>query len=161
MPKGIYLRPSPEDRFWAKVRKGGPDDCWLWTAGTDKDGYGRFMWNMRNPRSHRVAYELLVGPIPEGLYACHTCDNPPCCNPAHIFLGTQLDNIRDAASKGRLATGNCTRTKGCPGVALSPADVQDIRSACGKSNRVLARHYGVHPSTISRARRMETWKHVI
>ena len=90
-----------EDRFWSKVdRSGGPDACWPFLRGKNPRGYGRFRLNGRNRSAHCVAYFLTHGewPSPHGL---HTCDNPPCCNPCHIFPGTHADNAADRERKGR------------------------------------------------------------
>jgi hypothetical protein len=110
-------------RLWAKVKVAGPDDCWEWIGARDPNGYGRIQV-MTNGKwgtqlAHRVAYKLIKGDIPDGLHLCHRCDNPPCCNPAHHFPGTPLDNMTDAKLKGRIhneATGHfqslkthCTR----------------------------------------------------
>jgi hypothetical protein len=95
---------DPASRFWAKVdRSGGPEVCWLWTAGTKSSGYGEFSFQGGSRPAHQVAWELANGePFPEGMFGCHHCDNPPCVNPAHIFVGTTADNMHDALSKGRL-----------------------------------------------------------
>ncbi len=97
-----------DERFWAKVDRKGPDECWLWQRGA-RNGYGRFAVTRDDIRTaHRVAWELTNGTIPEGLNVCHNCpdgDNPACCNPSHLWLGTQLDNMRDAKAKGRLMSG--------------------------------------------------------
>lgn len=88
------------ERFWAKVDKSG--DCWLWTGHKGSSGYGIFWIQRRPTQAHRLAYELSIGPIPHGLFACHHCDNPPCVRPAHLFLGTAKDNYWDARTKGRI-----------------------------------------------------------
>lgn len=91
-------------RFWPKVDRRGPLECWPWTASSlTTYGYGhiRLTSSRRKVLSHRLAYELANGPIPDGLKVLHECDNPPCCNPAHLFLGTHLANARDRDSKGR------------------------------------------------------------
>lgn len=92
--------PSLEARFWAKVQKGGTDECWLWT-GTRGHGYGRIRTvGKRFARAHRIAYALTHGD-PGPLLVCHKCDTPLCCNPAHLFLGTNLDNSLDRNAKHR------------------------------------------------------------
>jgi hypothetical protein len=93
---------SIADRFWSKVDKApSSNGCWLWTATKDRRLYGRF-WNDGNRfGAHRTAWELTRGPIPPGLYVLHHCDTPPCVNPEHLFIGTQTDNMRDMAAKGR------------------------------------------------------------
>lgn len=94
-PKG-----DEEFRFWFRVDKTG--DCWTWTGGTSRNGYGAF-WTKekRLVRASRFSYALHYGPIPDGMVVCHRCDNPPCVRPDHLFLGTQGDNMRDMWQKGR------------------------------------------------------------
>jgi hypothetical protein len=95
------LRPLAE-RFWEKVDKRGPDECWLWLASQHQFGYGQINVHGRPIAASRIAYELTNGPIPEGLEALHTCNNPPCCNPNHLYAGTQTDNMQDAKRAGHL-----------------------------------------------------------
>lgn len=94
------------DLFWQKVDRS--EDCWNWRATLNKWGYGTYRANRKTWKAHRLAYTLLVGPIPVGLMACHKCDNRRCVNPAHIFLGTAKDNFRDAMSKKRIPRMNAT-----------------------------------------------------
>lgn len=88
-------------RFLAKVGIGSLDECWEWTAARHPSGYGTFYFNGKWSRAHRTAWELANGPIPEGLLVLHRCDNPPCVNPRHLWLGTDADNTRDMIAKGR------------------------------------------------------------
>lgn len=108
---GPLFTPTDRERFWQKVDVGSPEACWNWLASTASTTngnypYGQFSFTLdrgsrRILRAHRVAYELSVGSIPDGQIICHACDNPKCCNPAHMFVGTHDDNMHDMAQKGR------------------------------------------------------------
>lgn len=98
---GCRARPPLVFRFWSKVRRGSASECWPFTGSCDPKGYGRFHHLGNGRLAHRVAWELVNGAPPPGLQACHKCDNPPCCNPAHLFLGTDAENKSDMRSKGR------------------------------------------------------------
>jgi hypothetical protein len=91
------MRESLAQRFWLKVVKETPTFCWAWSGRKDKAGYGL----ISNNRAHRISYEIHKGEIPRGMFVCHRCDNPECCNPDHLFLGTAYDNNIDRAMKTR------------------------------------------------------------
>lgn len=92
---------TAEERFWDKVAKIGDNECWGWTGSKIKKGYGNFWLNRRIVKVHRFSYELHKGKIPDGLVVCHTCDNPPCVNPKHLWVGTVKDNAQDMIIKKR------------------------------------------------------------
>lgn len=102
------------DRFWSCVDKNGPvhptlgTRCWVWLRGCNRFGYGAFTVAGKGQRAHRVSWEMAHGPIPDGLWLLHKCDNPKCVNPDHAFLGTALENARDREAKGR-GGGHLTR----------------------------------------------------
>lgn len=152
------------DRFWAKVDKSaGPDGCWFWTAGTSKRGYGMFRVRPGTDggvAAHRFAYEESNGPIPDGLCACHHCDNPLCVNPSHIFPGTHADNMADRARKGRYRG---LQGEDHPAARLTEADVKEIRRLYQAGQRdlsALAERFGVLPHTVYQAATRRTWRHI-
>lgn len=178
--KGFIAMPI-EERFWAKVCKANGDGCWEWNGSTD-GRYGAIWMNGRLQKAHRVSYEMQVGLIPAGLSVCHSCDNPRCVRPDHLFLGTQSDNLLDATAKGRngaqvhperLARGSRNgmhtqperRSRGEEnGMAkLTTDQVREIRHRYKPrkiNHRRLAAEYGVSPSTILDIFHRRTWSHV-
>jgi hypothetical protein len=156
------MNAKDEDRFWSKVNKGKSDECWNWTAGHDKYGYGKFSIRGREVSSHRVAYQIANGSIPNGLCVLHKCDNPPCVNPAHLFVGTHADNVHDKCKKGR-ASFIAHKGEEHGRAKLNDAQVRQIReryTAGGVTHRELAREYGVNQSVIGDIVRRELWRHV-
>lgn len=156
------------ERFWARVDCSGA--CWPWTGSLTRDGYGHFApggpYGRRLVLAHRFGWELTHGPIPPELRVLHTCDNPPCVNPAHLWLGTQRDNMRDAAAKGRVGAQqhpDLYRTL-CRGRSvLTAAQVLEIRALAdteGLRVCVLARRYGVRWTVIKAVISRETWQHI-
>ena len=89
--------------LWRNTAKKGPDDCWPWHGTRDRYGYGRIVCLNSIQKAHRVSYEMANGPIQDGLLVMHSCDNPNCVNPAHLSVGTQKQNMKDASARGRLA----------------------------------------------------------
>jgi hypothetical protein len=152
---------DPDERFWALVDKRGPNDCWPWRGTGSAHGYGLFTPVSCLPavRAHRHAYRLAKGPIPRGLYVLHQCDNPQCVNPAHLSVGTALDNMRDKVDRGRQPRGS-----GHGRAKLSDDDVRVIRHAYASrrvSQTALAKQYGVSQPVISSLIRRETWAHLV
>lgn len=145
------------ERFWEKVDVCGPDECWPWLAATKQGGYGKILGEDGRFRlAHRVAFALVVGPIPVGLLLCHRCDNPGCVNPRHLFLGTQADNLQDMRAKGR---GNPPRGRQHPRARLTEELVILIR-ADRRGHRRIARDLGIGKSTVGMVKAGLTWTHV-
>ena len=135
----------------------GRDVCWEWSGSRATFGHGQFQNNNVLYSAHRVAYELGNGPIPAGMAVRHKCDNPPCCNPSHLEVGTQSDNVQDAVERNRVRHGESH-----PCAVLTEEGVREIRKrrSEGETNNVLAREFGVHPATISAVVHYRTWRRV-
>ena len=145
-----------EERFWSKVNRG--PDCWVWMAGKTGSGYGQFWMEGRDRCAHRVAYELEYGSIRYALQVLHSCDNPPCVNPEHLFLGTQKDNMMDASKKGRINTDSiCGSNHGQ--AKLTEHQVRVILTDT-RLHREIAEDYGVCRRTISGIKSGKGWKHL-
>ena len=146
-------------RFWAKVCR--TDDlfsCWEWTASTFKNGYGHFVINDRHWYAHRVAWEFENGPIPDGLFVLHHCDNKRCVRPAHLFLGTLADNNADMRAKGRDARGSDS-----PHAKVTEAQVREIRrryAAGGISMKRLGREFDLSAQQVCDIVHRKRWRHL-
>jgi hypothetical protein len=149
--------------FWAKVQRGSAAECWNWQASRKGHGYGVFSVT-KSPlrgtfRAHRVAYYLTHGPIGADSVVMHSCDNPACCNPAHLFLGSQQENMADMWRKGRGKPGCGVRGEKNRLAKLNEAAIRLIRaSKCPGIE--LAQNYGVTPTLITRIRKGKAWSHV-
>lgn len=114
MTDGVKRRPwrwNTQEKFWAKAALDDKDVCWPWRGTKNTQGYGWIRFQGGNWRAHRLAWVFTVGKIPEGMLVCHKCDNPSCCNPKHLFLGTHRDNSLDKYAKGRDNTRSKTHCK--------------------------------------------------
>lgn len=141
------------DRFWAAIEVGAPNECWNWTGVRVRNRYGlsNIVLNGQRQVAHRFAWILMNDQlIPDGLYACHTCDNPACCNPLHVFLSDQKGNMDDMFRKGR---DNHARGERAGNAKLSDADVARLRTEFAErklTQRQLAKRYNVHITTVSK-----------
>lgn len=169
-PRRCPLSPasSPiEQRFWGFLPDRELGSCWPWTGQLHKDGYGLISTSRPNKRArlaHRVAYEIMIGPIPDGLNVLHSCDNPPCCNAyEHLFLGTQADNVADCIAKGRESHASVNVGSAHGMAKLDENAVRLIRelAAGGTSGKQLAQDFGVSRATISFVLAGKTWAHVL
>lgn len=163
---------SPEERFTGSLVKSG--DCWEWVGYKIGSGYGRLRVGRVRMLAHRYALEKHLGrPLAAGFFACHTCPNRACVNPAHLYEGTASDNARDSVLAGTnfaANMSNATRNKGVPKrrgelhyfAKLTERDVREIRrrKRAGESSGVIAKDYAVARSTIKRAINGRTWKHL-
>lgn len=140
--RGGPIPKSVATRLWAKVHRDAQNGCWEWIGARDKNGYGRIQvmtdgkWGTQ--LVHREAYKLLRGNLPDDLGLCHRCDNPPCVNPDHLFLGTQLDNMTDAKLKGRVRNRNTGHT-------------QSLKTHCPKGHEYTKENTYRNPNTNERA----------
>lgn len=153
-------RKSFAERFWSKVDASSLTGCWIWLGGHTNVGYGliRAPEGKRNMLAHRASYEMHHGPIPDGMLVCHTCDNPRCVRPDHLFVGAPKTNTQDAVRKGRISHG-----VGRPLAKLTDEMVRQIRAryAPGYGNAArLGREYGVDGQTIRDAALGLAWRHV-
>jgi len=158
-----------DQKFWRRVNIRGADECWEYT-GTPSQRYGKYNIKIggkwRLAIAHRYAYEQYYGKIPDGLYVCHSCDNPMCCNPEHLFLGTNSTNQKHAVQNGLYANvcpPEPIRGEEHHSAKLSEDDVREIRRLYGAgaySQDELAEKYGLAQNMIHKIVRRKSWRHV-
>jgi len=150
-------------RFWGKMSAPSDNECWAWKYGTFKKrgGYGQFSYNSIPSYAHRVSWELVFGEIENGLCVLHKCDNPPCCNPNHLFLGTRADNNEDMENKGRSVKRGALGEKNI-NAKLTAQDITNIKRLrkTGKPRKEVAALFDVSIATISRITSNKAWKHL-
>jgi len=151
---------SPECRIIPRTKIVG--DCWEWTGCRNAEGYGNITFEHRSSKAHRESYRLFVGPIPDGLFVLHKCDNPPCVNPAHLFLGTNADNMADKKSKGRGRGGNIRgsahyRAKINEGIVL---DMRSMFDGGMHRQEIYKRFPHLSRALVDSVIYRERWKHV-
>lgn len=156
------VKEKTPERFWSKIKFAGPDECWEWQKGVTKKGYGDFRINTVRYRTHRFIFIKLFGDLPRNIMVCHSCDNPKCCNPNHLFAGTSQDNVDDRDRKGR------TKVPGFYGSKhgsskITEADVIAIRKRRDNGERYvsIAKDYKVGRHMIRLIALRKWWKQVI
>ena len=168
-PNSVWIaltrRESPDvrisRRFWSRVSRQADDDCWEWNGARSSAGYGQIRTREGLFYAHRMAWALTHGPVPIGMWVLHACDNPCCCNPSHLFLGNQKENMRDCCRKGRHYgdTSGAIRAS----AKLKEMNVRDIRAQWRAGNtrqKQLAAEYGVSVSAIKKVVNRVTWRDV-
>lgn len=164
--RGEVIKPLV-DRFWEKVDRRGPDECWPWKGAVDKWGYG-ILYRTRLPKvtwykSNRLAYEIQIGPIPPKMQSLHKCDNPPCCNGRHLYPGTHQKNMQDRAERKR---GKEHRQQGehNDNAKLTEADVraiiEELKKLPRRSQQSIAQQFGIGQAQVSRIMLRTQWKHL-
>ena len=146
------------DRLWSRIDRGAEDECWHW-SGRILNGYGSISAYSREWLAHRLLWIELNGPIPDGLAVCHTCDNPACCNPKHLWLGTWAENNADRASKGR--SGDMRGEKSGKAILTEDQVIYILRNVKGYGDQTrIAKELGVDATTVNKIVNRHHWSHV-
>jgi hypothetical protein len=148
---------NSSELFWSMVDIRSDDECWVWTGTRTNKGYGRTFWQGSNRGTHRIAYTLTYGEIGHGLNVLHKCDNPPCCNPNHLFSGTQHENNTDKKNKGRASRLIGERN---PKARLTWEQVREIRRlhSEGMAQNALAKKFEINTMSICSIVNHKQWK---
>jgi hypothetical protein len=161
----FVARPLPERLERGTQRT---EHCWLWTGAKDKNGYGvivtyKHSRPARYYKAHRLAWELANGPIPDGLWVLHHCDNPPCVRVEHLYLGTGMDNSRDTIQRGRFVLGQRHHGEAHYHAKLTESQVREIRTLCANgemTQAAVARRFGVNWRTVHLIHHRKAWRHL-
>ena len=164
------MRPNTPEQFWQRVNKSS--ECWLWTGRKNQNGYGVTYKHCKPVLTHRRAWEIVHGAIPDGMQVLHKCDNPQCCNPTHLFLGTHKDNMEDMTRKGRRICGERLRLsiknpphgERCGRAKLTSVQVLEIRRRYRPgvvSTSMLAKEFGVNRSAVWKIVNGLRWQHLL
>ena len=159
----MEITAEQEARFWAKVEKAGPDECWMWLRYTNTAGYGKVRINKIGHYAHRLAWSISSGrEVPCGLCVCHRCDNPACVNPGHLFLGTQAENLADMVKKGRQGRHGRAKGEANGSSKLTDGAVRGILESVSKGETLLSigERYGVTKATVWKIKERRAWRHV-
>jgi len=162
------MTPKDIERFWKKVDKESNKECWLWIGSKDINGYGRFMKDYNPILAHRISFHLFYKKEIEGLFVLHHCDRPNCVNPAHLFLGTQKDNMQDAFNKGRmnldgLKLGKLVRGENRKQAKLTNKKVVEIRELYANRKITyleIAKMYDISLTNVCFIVTRQRWTHV-
>lgn len=152
-----------EERFWSKVQILQENECWIWQGSTNRAGYGRiFVERGKYEMTHRFSYFLHYGIEPSKYQVCHSCDNPPCVNPHHLWLGTATENAQDCKNKGRHNYGTA-QGESHPNVSLTDAQVIEIRNLFANCRTIqeIATQYEMSHGAISHIVKGRSWKHLL
>lgn len=146
-----YLPPWKRRSFWGRINRAGPNDCWPWQGAIQRNGYGNLRLGSHTYQAHRIAYWLTTHEDPGELDVLHTCDNRPCCNPGHLFIGDNTANVADRVAKGRNNTS-----------PLTARDIRSIRIRASRRERQrdIAADLGISQATVSNIVNRKTWRHV-
>lgn len=146
------------DIFWARVEKRGIDECWPFSGCTTTSGYGDIKSHQKRHLAHRVSFEIHKGAIPSGLFVCHSCDNPRCCNPAHLWLGRARENVRDMVAKGRHKPPCLKGSEN--GNSKLTAEIVTAMRLDPRPGTHIAAAYGLSAATVNAIRSGRTWRHI-
>jgi hypothetical protein len=152
-------RPNTFEGVRVMIDVAGPNECWLWTGRKNRDGYGVVRISGKKELAHRAAYRATFGDIPTGLSVRHCCDNPPCCNPAHLRVGTHADNMQDKILRGRQMRGETHYAAKLTDDTVRTIRAEYVRGCRNFGGAALARRFGVSDMTISEVANRKIWRH--